>query len=61
MGADDAIRRYHRERRLRIPRRRPQVMRRLWRLRTGSVAVGAHPGLPDLVGFGRRKMDITPD
>jgi UPF0271 protein len=24
------------------------------------VAVGAHPGLPDLVGFGRRKMDITP-
>ncbi len=26
-----------------------------------GVAVGAHPGLPDLVGFGRRKMDITPD
>ncbi len=25
-----------------------------------SVAMGAHPGLPDLVGFGRRKMDIKP-
>ncbi len=24
-----------------------------------NVAVGAHPGLPDLSGFGRRKMDIT--
>jgi 5-oxoprolinase (ATP-hydrolysing) subunit A len=26
-----------------------------------NVSVGAHPGLPDLAGFGRRKMDITPD
>ncbi|NYT66559.1 LamB/YcsF family protein [Alcaligenaceae bacterium] len=26
-----------------------------------GVALGAHPGLPDLVGFGRRRMDITPD
>src|SRR5690606_26657461 len=26
-----------------------------------NVALGAHPGLPDLVGFGRRNMDITPD
>jgi UPF0271 protein len=26
-----------------------------------GVAVGAHPGLPDLMGFGRRRMDITPD
>lgn len=26
-----------------------------------GVAVGAHPGLPDLVGFGRRTMDVTPD
>ncbi|WP_102336264.1 LamB/YcsF family protein [Salimicrobium jeotgali] len=26
-----------------------------------NVAVGAHPGLPDLAGFGRRKMDITPE
>ncbi len=26
-----------------------------------NVAVGAHPGLPDLVGFGRRNMSITTD
>lgn len=26
-----------------------------------DVAVGAHPGLPDLLGFGRRAMDISPD
>jgi UPF0271 protein len=26
-----------------------------------KVAVGAHPGLPDLVGFGRRNMSITPE
>lgn len=25
-----------------------------------GVAVGAHPGLPDLLGFGRRVMDISP-
>lgn len=25
-----------------------------------GVGIGAHPGLPDLVGFGRRRMDITP-
>lgn len=25
-----------------------------------GVTVGAHPGLPDLVGFGRRRMDISP-
>ena len=25
-----------------------------------GVAIGAHPGLPDLVGFGRREMKITP-
>ena len=25
-----------------------------------GVAVGAHPGLPDLLGFGRRHMAITP-
>ena len=25
-----------------------------------GVAIGAHPGLPDLVGFGRRLMKITP-
>lgn len=26
-----------------------------------GVSVGAHPGFPDLVGFGRRKMDMTID
>ena len=26
-----------------------------------GVAVGAHPSLPDLMGFGRRVMDITPE
>ena len=26
-----------------------------------GVAVGAHPGYPDLVGFGRRPMQCTPD
>lgn len=25
-----------------------------------GVAVGAHPGYPDLLGFGRRNMDISP-
>lgn len=26
-----------------------------------GIAVGAHPGLPDLLGFGRRVMAITPE
>ncbi|WP_234554769.1 LamB/YcsF family protein [Thermus caliditerrae] len=26
-----------------------------------GVAVGAHPGFPDLVGFGRREMALAPD
>ena len=26
-----------------------------------GVAVGAHPGFPDLLGFGRREMKVTPD
>ncbi len=26
-----------------------------------GVAVGAHPSYPDLQGFGRRRMDMTPD
>lgn len=25
-----------------------------------GAAIGAHPGLPDLAGFGRRRMEITP-
>jgi UPF0271 protein len=26
-----------------------------------GVAIGAHPGYPDLAGFGRRDLDLTPD
>jgi UPF0271 protein len=26
-----------------------------------GVAVGAHPGYPDLIGFGRRDLDMAPD
>ena len=26
-----------------------------------GVAIGAHPGLPDLLGFGRRRMVLTPE
>jgi UPF0271 protein len=26
-----------------------------------GLGIGAHPGFPDLLGFGRRKMDITPE
>jgi len=37
----------------------PAVMRRTVELaRRAGTAVGAHPGLPDLVGFGRRAMEI---
>jgi len=40
----------------------PTVMRTtLMRARELGVSVGAHPGLPDLIGFGRRTMDVTPD
>jgi 5-oxoprolinase (ATP-hydrolysing) subunit A len=39
----------------------PGVMRRTVRLaREAGVAVGAHPGLPDLAGFGRRQMRVSP-
>ena len=40
----------------------PAVMKRTVRaaLRHG-VALGAHPGLPDLMGFGRREMAISPE
>jgi UPF0271 protein len=38
----------------------PAVMRGAVRLaRQAGVAVGAHPALPDLVGFGRRAMAVT--
>ena len=40
----------------------PLVMRKTVALcRDRNVAVGAHPGYPDLVGFGRRNMTCTPD
>ena len=40
----------------------PLVMQRTVDLcRQHGVAIGAHPGLPDLVGFGRRNMDISPE
>lgn len=39
----------------------PMVMARTVRLAAGrGVAVGAHPGYPDLQGFGRRDMGLTP-
>lgn len=38
----------------------PAVMRATVRAAlTHGVAIGAHPGLPDLAGFGRRNMDIS--
>jgi len=40
----------------------PTVMRTtLARARDRGVAVGAHPGFPDLIGFGRRNIDATTD
>lgn len=29
--------------------------------KAAGVSIGAHPGLPDLQGFGRRNMDISPE
>jgi len=38
----------------------PSVLRDTIRLaKTNGVAVGAHPGFPDLVGFGRREVNVT--
>ena len=40
----------------------PQVMDRTLALaQEHGVAVGAHPGYPDLRGFGRRRLDCQPD
>lgn len=40
----------------------PAVMERTVRLaREHGVGVGAHPGFPDLVGFGRREMRLSTD
>jgi UPF0271 protein len=39
----------------------PHVMRKTVALATKhNVALGSHPSLPDLMGFGRRVMDVTP-
>jgi len=40
----------------------PMWMRRTVNLaEQAGVAVGAHPSLPDLIGFGRREMKVTPE
>lgn len=40
----------------------PTTMRRTVRLALErGVSVGAHPGFPDLQGFGRRLLDMSPD
>ncbi len=39
----------------------PHVMRKTVDLALKhGVAIGAHPGLPDLMGFGRRRMELSP-
>jgi 5-oxoprolinase (ATP-hydrolysing) subunit A len=39
----------------------PSVLRGTIRLaKAHGVAVGAHPGFPDLAGFGRRELNVTP-
>ncbi len=40
----------------------PEIMAATVRLaQRHGVKMGAHPGLPDLVGFGRRRMALTPE
>jgi UPF0271 protein len=40
----------------------PSIMRQTVRLaKQHRVKVGAHPSLPDLQGFGRRRMNVTPE
>lgn len=40
----------------------PRVMNKTVKLaKENLVSIGAHPGYPDLIGFGRRNMDCTPD
>jgi len=39
----------------------PHVMRKTVALaKAAGVAVGAHPGFPDRIGFGRRKLSVSP-
>lgn len=40
----------------------PMVMRKTVKMAAeAGVAIGAHPGYPDLQGFGRRDMSLSPD
>ncbi len=40
----------------------PRVMQRtVGEAKRLGVGIGAHPGFPDLVGFGRRNLAVTPD
>ncbi len=40
----------------------PSVLRQTIRIaKKHGVAVGAHPGFPDLVGFGRRELTVSPN
>lgn len=40
----------------------PNIMRKTIKLASkNNVQVGSHPGLPDLLGFGRRWMEIEPE
>ena len=40
----------------------PEIMAKTFALaKARGVAVGAHPGFPDLWGFGRRRMPFSPD
>jgi UPF0271 protein len=40
----------------------PHVMRKTVAMaKEQGVGVGAHPGLPDLIGFGRRELKVTPE
>ena len=37
------------------------MLETVWLAHEHGVHVGAHPGLPDLMGFGRRVLDVTPE
>ena len=40
----------------------PVVMSKtIARAKAAKIQVGAHPGFPDLMGFGRRAMKVTPE
>lgn len=40
----------------------PQIMQKTARMAAArGVAIGAHPAYPDLLGFGRREMKLTPE